>query len=144
MNSTTNKDKWWIYLIFLFVGIISLFSGLFIGQIPLFDGGLLVMLLPMPICSILLHLVIKYYGTEKYSFTFVFVTLAASIIIFLIGYIVPLGAFFLLLILFAIGSIIFKNDRHKKFALTAFTISFATIFLILSLVPLLHWVRTVI
>jgi hypothetical protein len=130
MNSTTNKDKWWIYLIFLFVGIISLFSGLFIGQIPLFDGGLLVMLLPMPICSILLHLVIKYYGTEKYSFTFVFVTLAASIIIFLIGYIVPLGAFFLLLILFAIGSIIFKNDRHKKFALTAFTISFATIFLI--------------
>ena len=130
MNSTTNKEKWWIYLIFLFVGIISLFSGLFIGDIPLFDGGLLVMLLPLPICSVLLHLVIKYYGTEKYSFTFVFVTLAASIIIFLIGYIVPLGAFFLLLILFAIGSIIFKNDRHKKFALTAFTISFATIFLI--------------
>ena len=130
MNSTTNKEKWWIYLIFLFVGIISLFSGLFIGDIPLFDGGLLVMLLPLPICSVLLHLVIKYYGTEKYSFNFVFVTLAASIIIFLIGYIVPLGSFFLLLILFAIGSIIFKNDRHKRFALTAFTISFATIFLI--------------
>jgi len=130
MNSTTNKEKWWIYLIFLFVGTISLFTGFFIGDIPLFDGGLFAMLLPLPICSVLLHLVIKYYGTEKYSFTFVFVTLAASIIIFLIGYIVPLGAFFLLLILFAIGSIIFKNDRHKKFALTAFTISFATIFLI--------------
>jgi len=129
MNSTTNKEKWWINLIFLFVGIISLFTGFFIGN-ELLDGGLLVMLLPLPICSVLLHLVIKYYGTEKYSFTFVFVTLAASIIIFLIGYIVPLGAFFLLLILFAIGSIIFKNDRHKKFALTAFTISFATIFLI--------------
>ena len=129
MNSTTNKEKWWIYLIFLFVGIISLFSGLFISS-ELLDGGLLAMLLPLPICSVLLHLVIKYYGTEKYSFTFVFVTLAASIIIFLIGYIVPLGAFFLLLILFAIGSIIFKNDHHKKFALKAFTISFATIFLI--------------
>ena len=124
MNSTTNKEKWWIYLIFLFVGIISLFSGLFIGEIPLFDGGPLVMLLPLPICSVLLHLVIKYYGTEKYSFTFVFVTLAASISIFLIGlfwglllpveYFGPLGSFFLLLILFAIGSIIFKNDRHKK------------------------------
>jgi len=131
MNSTTNKEKWWIYLIFLFVGIISLFIGFFIGDIPLFDGGLLAMLLPLPICSVLLHLVIKYYGTEKYSFTFVFMTLAASIIIFLIGSIVPfLSAFFLLLILFVIGSIIFKNDRHKKFALTAFTISFATIFLI--------------
>jgi hypothetical protein len=58
MNSTTNKEKWWIYLIFLFVGIISLFSGLFIGEIPLFDGGLLVMLLPLPICSYLLHLTI--------------------------------------------------------------------------------------
>jgi hypothetical protein len=44
--------------------------------------------------------------------------------------IVPLGSFFLILILFAIGSIIFKNNRHMKFALTAFTISFATIFLI--------------
>ena len=143
-NNTTNKEKWWIYLIFLFVGIISLFTGFFIGN-GLLDGGLFAMLLPLPICSVLLHLVIKYYGTEKYSFTFVFVTLAASIIIFLIGSIVPfLSAFFLLLILFAIGSIIFKNDRHKKFALTAFTISFATIFLILSLVPLLHWVRTVI
>ncbi len=129
MNSTTNKEKWWIYLIFLFVGIISLFIGFFIGN-ELLDGGLLAMLLPLPICSVLLHLVIKYYGTEKYSFTFVFLTLAASIIIFLIGYIVPLGAFFLLLILFSIGSIIFKNDRHKKFALKAFTISFATIFLI--------------
>jgi hypothetical protein len=114
MNSTTNKEKWWIYLIFLFVGIISLFTGLLIGENPLFDGGLLVMLLPLSICSILLHLVIKYYSTEKYSFTFVFVTLVASIIIFLIGYIVPLGSFFLHLILFAIGSIIFKNDRHKK------------------------------
>ena len=129
MNSTTNKEKWWIYLIFLFVGIISLFTGFFIGN-GLLDGGLFAMLLPLPICSVLLHLVIKYYGTEKYSFTFVFVTLAASIIIFLIGYIVPFGSFFLLLILFAIGSIIFKNDRHKKFALTAFTISFAAIFLI--------------
>lgn len=129
VTDTISKDKWWIYLIFLFVGIISLFIGFFISN-ELLDGGLLAMLIPLPICSVLLHLVIKYYGTEKYSFTFVFVTLAASIIIFLIGYIVPLGAFFLLLILFAIGSIIFKNDRHKKFALTAFTISFATIFLI--------------
>ena len=130
MNSTTNKEKWWIYLIFLFVGIISLFTGFFIGN-GLLDGGLFAMLLPLPICSVLLHLVIKYYGTEKYSFTFVFVTLAASIIIFLIGSIVPfLSAFFLLLILFVIGSIIFKNDRHKRFALTAFTISFAAIFLI--------------
>ncbi|MCD4843484.1 MAG: hypothetical protein K8R25_03250 [Methanosarcinales archaeon] len=130
MNSTTNKEKWWIYLIFLFIGIISLFIGFFVGSNPLFDGGLLVMLLPLPICSFLLHLTIKYYGTEKYTSAFVFVTLAASIIIFLIGYIVPLGSFFLLLILFAIGSIILKNDRHMKFALTAFTISFATIFLI--------------
>ncbi|KAF5425902.1 hypothetical protein C5S42_09205 [Candidatus Methanomarinus sp.] len=129
MNSTTNKEKWWIYLIFLFVGIISLFTGFFIGY-ELLDGGLFAMLLPLPICSVLLHLVIKYYGTEKYSFSFVFVTLAASIVIFLIGYIVPLGSFFLILILFAIGSIIFKNNRHMKFALTAFTISFATIFLI--------------
>ncbi len=140
MNRTTNKEKWWIYLIFLFVGIISLFTGFLIGSIPLFDGGLLVMLLPLPICSYLLHLTIKHYGIEKYSSNFVFVTLAASILIFLIGlfggllvpvkYFGPFGPFFLLLIIFAIGSIIFKNDRHKKFALTAFTISFATIFLI--------------
>jgi len=33
MNSTTNKEKWWIYLIFLFVGIISLFTGFFIGNV---------------------------------------------------------------------------------------------------------------
>jgi len=140
MNSTTNKEKWWIYLIFFLIGIISLFTGFFIGRFPLFDGGLLVMLLPLPICSYLLHLTIKYYSTEKYSSTFVFLTLAASILIFLIGlfggllvpveYFGPFGPFFLLLIIFAIGSIIFKNDRHKKFALTAFTISFASIFLI--------------
>jgi hypothetical protein len=130
MNRTTNKEKWWIYLIFLFIGIISLFIGFFVGGNLLFDGGLLVMLLPLPICSFLLHLTIKYYGTEKYTSAFVFVTLAASSIIFLIGYIVPLGSFFLILILFVIGSIIFKNNRHMKFALTAFTISFATIFLI--------------
>jgi len=36
MNDTTKKDKWWIYLIFLFIGIISLFTGFFIGRIPLF------------------------------------------------------------------------------------------------------------
>jgi len=135
MNSTTNKEKWWIYLIFILVGIISLFTGFFIGL-----GGLLVMLLPLPICSYLLYLSIKYYGIEKYPSIFVFVALAASILIFLIGlfggllvpveYFGSFGPFFLLLILFAIGSIIFKNDRHKKFALTAFTISFATIFLI--------------
>ena len=139
MNRTTNKEKWWIYIIFLFIGIISLFIGFFVGNI-LLDGGLLVMLLPLPICSFLLHLTIKYYSTEKYSSAFVFVTLAASIILFLIGlvggaflqveYSGSFGPFFLLLILFAIGSIIFKNDRHMKFALTAFTISFATIFLI--------------
>ncbi len=139
MNSTTNKEKWWIYLIFLFIGIISLFIGFFVGD-TLLDGGLLAMLLPLPICSFLLHLTIKYYSTEKYSSAFVFVTIAASSIIFLIGFIGGLflqveyfgsfGPFFLLLILFAIGSIIFKNDRHTKFALTAFAISFATIFLI--------------
>src|SRR5665809_87733 len=44
MNSTTNKEKWWIYLIFLFVGIISLFIGFFIGN-GLLDGGLFAMLL---------------------------------------------------------------------------------------------------
>ncbi|KAF5418877.1 MAG: hypothetical protein C5S49_01050 [Candidatus Methanogaster sp.] len=133
MNSTTNKEKWWIYLIFLFIGILSLFIGFS-------AGGLLVILLTFPICSFLLHLTIKYYGTEEYSPAFVFATLAASIIIFLIGFIGgtflqveyfgSFGPFFLLLILFATGSIIFKNDRHTKFALTAFTISFATIFLI--------------
>ena len=140
MNNTTNKEKWWIYLIFFLIGLVSLFTGFFIGRFPLFDGGLLVMLLPLPICSYLLHLTIKSYSTEKYSSNFVFVALAASILIFLIGlfggllvpveYFGPFGPFFLLLIIFAIGSIIFKNDRHKKFALTAFTISFATIFLI--------------
>ena len=139
MNSTTNKEKWWIYLIFLFVGIISLFTGFFIGN-ELLDGGLFAMLLPLPICSYLLYLSIKYYGIEKYPSIFVFVALAASILIFLIGlfggllvpveYFGSFGPFFLLLILFAIGSIIFKNDRHKRFALTAFTISFAAIFLI--------------
>jgi len=93
------------------------------------------MLLPLPICSYLLHLTIKYYGIEKYSSAFVFVTLAASIIIFLIGFIfgflVPL---FLLLIIFATGVIIFKNDRRMKFALTAFVVSFGTIFIIFSAV----------
>lgn len=140
MNNTINKEKWWIYLIFFLIGLASLFTGFFIGRFPLFDGGLLVMLLPLPICSYLLHLTIKSYSTEKYSSNFVFVALAASILIFLIGlfggllvpveYFGPFGPFFLLLIIFAIGSIIFKNDRHKKFALTAFTISFAAIFLI--------------
>jgi hypothetical protein len=135
MNDTTKKDKWWIYLIFFLIGLVSLFTGFFIGRFPLFDGGLLVMLLPLPICSYLLHLTIKYYSTEKYSSAFVFVTLAASIIIFLIGfifgYLVPL---FLLLIIFATGVIIFKNDRRMKFALTAFVVSFGTIFIIFSAV----------
>jgi len=139
MNSTTNKEKWWIYLIFLFIGILSLFIGFFVGD-TLLDGGLLVMLLPLPICSFLLHLAIKYYSTEKYSSAFVFVTIAASSIIFLIGFIGGLfsqveylgsfAPFFLLLILFTVGYVIFKNDRHTKFALTAFAISFATLFLI--------------
>ena len=134
-----NREKWWTYLIFLFIGIISLFIGFFVGD-TLLGGGLLAILLPLLICSFLLHLTINYYGTEKYTSAFVFVTLAASIIIFLIGlvggmflqveYFGSFGPFFLLLILFAIGSIIFKNDRNMKFALTAFTISFATLFLI--------------
>ena len=139
MNSTMNREKWWTYLIFLFIGIISLFIGFFVGD-TLLGGGLLAILLPLLICSFLLHLTINYYGTGKYTSAFVFVTLAASIIIFLIGFIGGMflqveyfgsfGPFFLLLILFAIGSIIFKNDRNMKFALTAFTISFATLFLI--------------
>ncbi|RZN36637.1 MAG: hypothetical protein EF813_06790 [Methanosarcinales archaeon] len=140
MNNTTKKEKWWIYLIFLFVGIISVFAGFFIGSFPLFDGGLLVMLLPLPICSLLLHRAIEKYGTEKYPYTFVSMALTASILIFLIGlfggFLAPIeyfgsfGPFFLLLIIFAISLIIFKNDHHKKFAITAFTISFASIFLI--------------
>jgi len=135
MNGTRKKDKWWIDLIFLFVGIISLFTGFFIGRFPLFDGGLLVMLLPLPICSYLLHLTIKYYSTEKYSSVFVFATLAASIILFLIGFIFGYWApLFLLLIIFATGLIIFKYDRHMKFALTAFVVSFGTIFIIFSAV----------
>lgn len=134
MDSTRNKEKWWIYLIFLFTGIISLFIGI------LLNSGVFGILLSLLICSYLLHHAIKYYSNEKYSSAFVFVTFAASIIIFLIGFIggafLPVqyfgsfAPFFLLLIIFAIGSIIFKNDRHMRFALTAFTISFAIIFLI--------------
>ncbi|MGP8330122.1 MAG: hypothetical protein ACT6FF_07380 [Methanosarcinaceae archaeon] len=118
----------------MFAGIVSLFIGM------LLNGGLFGILLSLLICSYLLHYVIKYYSNEKYSSTFVFVTFAASILIFLIGFIggafLPLqysgyfGPFFLLLIILATGSIIFKNDRHMRFALTAFTISFATIFLV--------------
>lgn len=133
MNDTTKQNKWWIYLIFFLIGIISLFTGFFIGRIPLFDGGLLVMLLPLPICSYLLHLTIKYYSTENYSSAFVFVTLAASIILFLIGFIFGYWApLFLLLIIFATGLIIFKNDHHMKFALKAFVVSFGTIFIFFS------------
>ena len=134
MDGTTNNDKWWIYLIFVFVGIISLFIGMSL------NSGLFGILLSLLICSYLLHNAIKYYGNEKYSSAFVFVTFAASSLILLIGFIggafLPVqyfgsfGPFFLLLIILAIGSIIFKNDRHMRFALAAFTISFATIFLI--------------
>ena len=82
MNSTTNKEKWWIYLIFLFVGIISILWISIRGQISTFYWVLLVMLLPLPICSYLLYLTIK---MRKMPAVFLlkvsFVTIAVSIIL---------------------------------------------------------------
>ncbi|MGP8320967.1 MAG: hypothetical protein ACT6FE_01370 [Methanosarcinaceae archaeon] len=135
-NSTSKKDKWWIFLIFFLIGILSFFISVMLGN---------VFLLPLLICSILFA--IAMYAFKKQSFEFALmifvVSFAISSLIFFIG---NLGGGFLgvvfaslcplliLLVLFVTVLVVFKERPLIIFSLKAFVVSFGTIFIIFSAV----------
>ncbi len=135
-TETIGKDKWWIFLIFFLIGIVSFIISVVLGN---------VFLLPLLICSILFA--IAMYKFKKQSFDFALMAFALSFstssLIFFTGF---FGAGFLgeafaslyplliLLILSAIAWIAFKERPLVNFSLKAFVVSFGTIFIIFSAV----------
>ncbi len=65
MDDITKKDKWWIYLIFFSIGIVSFIISVVLGRI---------FLLPLLICSILFA--IAMYKFKKKSFNFALMAFA--------------------------------------------------------------------
>ncbi|NOR47119.1 MAG: hypothetical protein GQ533_03605 [Methanosarcinaceae archaeon] len=136
MNVATKKDKWWVYLIFFLIGILSFFTSVVSGTL---------FLLPLLICSILLA--IAMYTFKKQSFTFALmaftISFATSSLIFftglygggLLGVGFPsLNPLLILLVLSVIAWIVFKERPLVNFSLKAFVVSFGTIFIIFSAV----------
>jgi len=136
MNDTTKQNKWWIYLIFFLIGILSYIISFVLGNI---------FLLPLLICSILFAIAL--YKFKKQSFDFALmvfaISFATSSLIFYTGFFGGgfLGVGFpslypllILLILSAIVWIAFKERPLVNFSLKAFVVSFGTIFIIFSAV----------
>ncbi len=117
MNNSIKNDKWWIYLIFFLIGIVSFIISVVLGN---------VFLLPLLICSILFA--IAMYKFKKQSFDFVLMALAISFatlaLIFYTGFFwgdflgmtfVSLSPLLILLILSAIAWIAFKDRPLVNF-----------------------------
>jgi len=136
MNDTTKQNKWWIYLIFFLIGIVSFIISVVLGNI---------FFLPLLICSILFAIAL--YKFKKQSFDFALmafvISFATSSLIFFTGFFgggflgVTFASLFPLLILLVLSAIVwiaFKERPLVNFSLKAFIVSFGTIFLIFSAV----------
>jgi hypothetical protein len=136
MNDTIKQNKWWIYLIFFSIGIVSFIISVVLGNI---------FFLPLLICSILFAIAL--YKFKKQSFDFALmafvISFATSSLIFYTGFFgagflgeafVSLYPLLILLILSAIAWIAFKERPLVNFSLKAFVVSFGTIFIIFSAV----------
>ncbi|HUV83557.1 MAG TPA: hypothetical protein VMW53_10865 [archaeon] len=130
MNDTIKQNKWWIYLIFFSIGIVSFIISVVLGNI---------FFLPLLICSILFAIAL--YKFKKQSFDFALmafvISFATSSLIFYTGFFgggYLEGSFMypllILLILSAIAWIVFKERPLVNFSLKAFVVSFGTIFII--------------
>ncbi len=117
VTDTISKDKWWIYLIFFLIGIVSFIISVVLGNVFLF---------PLLICSILFA--IAMYKFKKQSFDFVLIALtisfATSALIFYTGFFgggflgmtfASLSSLLILLILSAIAWIAFKDRPLVNF-----------------------------
>jgi len=84
MNGTTKQNKWWIYLIFFLIGIVSFNISVVLGNF---------FLLPLLICSILFAIAL--YTFKKQSFVFALmafvISFATSALIFYTGFFYSLG-----------------------------------------------------
>ena len=136
VTDTISKDKWWIYLIFFLIGIVSFIISVVLGN---------VFFLPLLICSFLFA--IAMYKLKRQSFGFAVMAFALSIAIstfifftgffgagFLEGAFTSLYPLIILLILSVIAWIAFKEQPLVIFSLKAFIVSFGTIFIIFSAV----------
>jgi len=136
VTDTISKDKWWIYLIFFLIGIVSFIISFVLGN---------VFFLPLLICSFLFA--IAMYKLKRQSFGFAVMAFALSIAIstfifftgffgagFLEGAFTSLYPLIILLILSVIAWIAFKEQPLVIFSLKAFIVSFGTIFIIFSAV----------
>ena len=136
MNDTIKQNKWWIYLIFFSIGIVSFIISVVLGNI---------FFLPLLICSILFAIAL--YKFKKQSFDFALmafvISFATSSLIFFTGFFgggflggafVSLYPLLILLVLSAIVWIAFKERPLVNFSLKAFVVSFGTIFIIFSAV----------
>ncbi len=147
-DSTTIKEKPWVYPIFFLIGILSFPLSIFFGAILasaniLILEGLFQLLFPLVICSILFAILLYTFKERSIRFASqVFViSLVTSILIFMggsfgLGLLIPIGLFLplfplvFLLILSVIGLFVFKDRPFVSFTVKAFTISFFTLFLI--------------
>lgn len=159
MSNSTEKEKWWMYLILFLIGILSLPLGIL--SIALFSGILTgfqnilcefgwcgtdlfwasQFLLPFLICSILVSLVM--YHFKKSSIALALKVLAISFVIISLLFFgglsfwnliqLPIHPFFIflliLLITFLVGLTAFKEQPLIGFAIRAFSISFAVVIL---------------
>ena len=136
MNGTTKQNKWWIYLIFFLIGIVSFIISFFLGRN---------FFLPLLICSILFAIAL--YTFKKQSFVFALmafvISFVTSSLIFFTGFFgggfleVGFASLFPLLILLVLSVIVwiaFKERPLVNFSLKAFVVSFGTIFIIFSAV----------
>lgn len=159
MSNSPEKEKWWMYCILIFIGILSLPVGI-VSIAPL--SGILAglqnilcevgwcgidllwaaqFLLPFLICSILVSLVM--YHIKKSSIALALKVLVISFAIISLLFFgglsfwnfiqLPIHPFFILflilLITFLVGSIAFKEQPLIGFAIRAFSISFAVVIL---------------
>ena len=147
-TNSTEKDNRGIYLLFFAIGLLSLPISLFLGGVLASANlinleGAYQLLFALLTCSILFA--IGLYVLKERSFSFALkafaIAIGASISIFygglFSGLLVGAGGLLLvpvllLLIIFVIGSVAFKERPLVGFTLRAFAVSFVALFLIFS------------
>lgn len=154
MSNSTEKEKWWMYFILIFIGILSLplgilsiapLSGILPGlQNVLCEFGWCSLdifwasqfILPFLICSILVSLVMYHFKNSSIALTLKVLVISFCIIslLFFGGialsnlYQIPIPPFFIFILIllatFLAGPAAFKEDPLIGFAIRAFSISF--------------------
>jgi hypothetical protein len=159
MSNSTEKENWWMYIILIFIGILSLplgilsiafLSGILIGLqnilcefgwcgIDLFWASQFI--LPFLMCSILVSLVMYHFKKSSIALALKVLVISFAIICSLFFVVLsfsnfsqlPIHPFFILLLILLItvlaGFITFKERPIIGFAIRAFSISFVVVIL---------------